>query len=71
MTTLSDYPMAGGSATLNTATRTANRSFLFTALPAAGFIGNLFPDSPSGLIYTLLPRIGPDTVSQTGNLAAQ
>jgi hypothetical protein len=52
MKTFSGYPMGGGSATPNTATRTAKRFSLFTALPAAGFTGNLFLASPSGLIYT-------------------
>jgi hypothetical protein len=63
--------MAGGSLTLNTATRTANRFSLFTARPAADFTGNLFLVSLSALTYTLSPRIDPDTVSRTGGLAAQ
>jgi hypothetical protein len=71
MTTFSSYPMAGGLPTSNTAIQTAHRFSLFTAPPAAGFTGNLFLASLSGLIYTSLPRIDPDTVSRTGGLAEQ
>lgn len=71
MTTFSSYPMVGGSATPNMATRTANRFSLFTAHPGVDFTGNLFPGFLSGLIYTLLHRIDLDTVSRTGSLAAQ
>ncbi|MCG8353593.1 MAG: hypothetical protein MI924_38000 [Chloroflexales bacterium] len=54
MTTFLSYPLAGGLPTLNTATRTANRSSWFTAPLGADCTGNLFLGlgSLSGLIYT-------------------
>ena len=53
------------------ATRTANRSSSFTALPVAGFTGNFFLGFFFGLTYILLRRTGPDMVSRTGRPVAQ